>query len=257
MGWLFKKYRYLMSVSFILLSLLSSNAVLAADDSTDQLKAQIKERLEQRAKEIEDQLTELEERERVLEEEAKNREERLRYLEEKKRELEENARKKVEQQMEEQKLEESKLNEQLNTSEYQLTLEKLRNFKPIEQQVEYASANVKVYYGENTVVFDQEPVIVNNSTTVVPLRVIVELFGTAVIWDDNGKIIVLEKDGKIVVMQIGNKTTYVNNIAGNLETEPLLINGVTMIPVRFIAEAFDTKVQWVDETRTIHITPIK
>ena len=43
-------------------------------------------------------------------------------------------------------------------------------------------------------------------------------------------------------------TTYIYS-----DVEPTIINSRTLVPVRFISEAFDCKVEWIGESQTVRI----
>ena len=58
-----------------------------------------------------------------------------------------------------------------------------------------------------------------------------------------------------VEMTIDSKTAYFNNKAQILDVAPVVLNGRTMLPARFIAESFGFDVNWDNDTKTISITP--
>lgn len=47
------------------------------------------------------------------------------------------------------------------------------------------------------------------------------------------------------------KFSYIDS--GNKDVAPIIENGRTLVPVRFIAEALDSEVEWVDETQTVNL----
>ena len=56
-----------------------------------------------------------------------------------------------------------------------------------------------------------------------------------------------------VVMVVGEKNAIAKNDIKRLNQEPIIENGVTLVPVRFIAEAFDATVQWDEATQIVSI----
>ena len=48
----------------------------------------------------------------------------------------------------------------------------------------------------------------------------------------------------------------VNGLKTTLDTFPQIVNGRTLVPLRFVAESMNAKVDWNDNTRTITITSI-
>lgn len=97
------------------------------------------------------------------------------------------------------------------------------------------------------------PVIVNGHT-LVPLRFIGEAFGATVDWDPVYKIVTIELKGKSIRLQVGAKYASVAGKTVTLETPPVILKGYTMVPIRFISEAFGAQVVWNAPTKGIVIT---
>jgi len=99
---------------------------------------------------------------------------------------------------------------------------------------------------------DAPPVILQGRT-MVPLRFIAEAFGAKVDWVAATKEITLWLDTIQLRLKIGQKTAYKNNETMTLDAPPVILQGRTMVPLRFIAEAFGAKVDWVAATKEIKI----
>lgn len=95
--------------------------------------------------------------------------------------------------------------------------------------------------------------IVQRGRTLVPFRVIGETLGANINWDNNKKEIVCSKDGKDILMKVGSNKVYIGNQQKELDMHPIVKNGRTFVPLRFIAETFDASVSWNKDTRTVHI----
>jgi len=63
-----------------------------------------------------------------------------------------------------------------------------------------------------------------------------------------------ESNKVLVNMQIGNKTAYVNGVPVSLDVPPQIINGRTMVPIRFVSENLGAEVNWDSNTKTVTIT---
>jgi S1-C subfamily serine protease len=63
-----------------------------------------------------------------------------------------------------------------------------------------------------------------------------------------------ESNKVLVNMQIGNKTAYVNGLPVSLDVPPQIINGRTMVPIRFVSENLGAEVNWDSNTKTVTIT---
>ncbi len=57
-----------------------------------------------------------------------------------------------------------------------------------------------------------------------------------------------------VKVQIGSDTAFINGEATALDAPPQIVDGRTVVPLRFIGEAFGAEFEWIGETKTITIT---
>lgn len=111
---------------------------------------------------------------------------------------------------------------------------------------------------------DSEGNVVNpqiiNDRTMVPFRKIFNSLGVTdenIIWNDETKTVIAKKDNIEIELQIDN-TTAKKTVSGEqteitLDSAPVIVDGRTMVPVRFIAESMDKKVAWDADSRTVII----
>ncbi len=97
------------------------------------------------------------------------------------------------------------------------------------------------------------PVIVGG-TAMVPLRFIGEAFGALVTWDPVFQIIDIELRGLPIRLQLGSNYASVAGKKVILQGIPVNMKGTTMVPIRFIGEAFGAQVVWNAPTQGIDIT---
>lgn len=102
-----------------------------------------------------------------------------------------------------------------------------------------------------------ESQIINNRT-MVPMRKIFESFGANVEWFNDTRSIKATTDTLEIGLQIGNEKATLKNLSGDtkeitLDSVPTVVNGRTLVPVRFIAESLEKKVDWDSENRTVVI----
>lgn len=116
-----------------------------------------------------------------------------------------------------------------------------------------AERYVTVVLDGETLEFDVQPQIINGRT-MVPLRKIFESMGATVDWDDVTRTAFAEKNTRFVEAQIDNFEMRINGVSKALDTAPMLLGGRTLVPVRFVAEAFGVLVDWDDETSTVTLT---
>ena len=118
--------------------------------------------------------------------------------------------------------------------------------------VVFAKGDIKVAIDGKQVEFDVKPQLIN-SRTMVPLRAIFEALGAEVDWENDTQTIVATKDGVTIVSTIGNTKMYVDDIEKTMDVAPMLVDGRTLVPVRFVAEAFECEVFWSDSDYAVYI----
>lgn len=98
------------------------------------------------------------------------------------------------------------------------------------------------------------PILCNNRT-LLPVRVVSELLGYDVNWDDANKMAYLVGDDgdTSVALSPNVDEVFVNSKGYTLDTVPMLFNGRLHVPVRFLAEVLGNKVSWNGETKRISI----
>ena len=99
------------------------------------------------------------------------------------------------------------------------------------------------------VIYDTAPVI-RNDRTLVPIRIVTETLGGKVDWNGVTKEVTLHIDGKEIKMTVG-KTLEKYGVA------PVIIDGRTFVPDRFVADELGATVAWDDATKTVTITKIE
>ncbi|MCX6328217.1 MAG: stalk domain-containing protein, partial [Bacteroidia bacterium] len=95
--------------------------------------------------------------------------------------------------------------------------------------------------------------VIKDGRTMVPLRFIGEAFGAEFAYDPVFKIIDINFGSDKIKMQIGKKTAFVNGIEIALDVAPYIVNGRTLVPIRFISETFGAEVVWDGTTKTVTI----
>lgn len=112
---------------------------------------------------------------------------------------------------------------------------------------------VRVHIDGHIIAFDTSPII-ENGTTLVGFRSVLEALGATVSWDEETKNVTAEKDGTVIRLTVGSDTAYVDDEAQALPAAPVIIGNSTMIPVRFISEQLGMKVSWNGETKLITVS---
>jgi hypothetical protein len=95
--------------------------------------------------------------------------------------------------------------------------------------------------------------LIRNGTTLVPLRFIAETFGVTPVWDGVFQVIDLMAGPSSIRLQIGQRFASVDGRRVGLDAAPVIQGGVTLVPLRFIAETLGAETRWEASTRTIII----
>ncbi|NLB53022.1 MAG: copper amine oxidase N-terminal domain-containing protein [Syntrophomonadaceae bacterium] len=104
---------------------------------------------------------------------------------------------------------------------------------------------------------DVSPVIKENRT-LLPIRFITEPIGADIQWIDAEKKVIINQSSTIIELWIGKNKAEINGRSvpidpDNSSVMPLIINGRTMMPLRFIAENLGCEVKWIPENSQIII----
>lgn len=119
--------------------------------------------------------------------------------------------------------------------------------------IDYIGAKVRVD-GELIAFEDQFPIILDEGYTFVPIRGVAEALGAEVEWDNENYQAVIDKNGVEIIIPINDDYAYVDYEPYLLDSPSRILNGRTLVPLRFIAEHLDCEVEWDSDTRTVLIT---
>jgi len=112
--------------------------------------------------------------------------------------------------------------------------------------------NDNAYINGEQVKIDAPPFI-SGGNVMVPLRFILTSFKANLDWDSIFQIITLTLGSNRMRLQIGNLRADVNGQLKMLPTAPVLIKGVTFVPLRFISENFGADVKWDGTLKAVSI----
>lgn len=95
--------------------------------------------------------------------------------------------------------------------------------------------------------------IITDGRTLVPIRAVAEALGGSVEWDNDTRTVSITKDSKVTKLVIDEVNAIVDESNVALDTAPVIMNGRTMLPLRFVAESLGADVEWNSEKREITI----
>ncbi|TCP55495.1 copper amine oxidase-like protein [Tumebacillus sp. BK434] len=115
------------------------------------------------------------------------------------------------------------------------------------------NSKVNVYVNGATLKVDQ-PAIVKNGRTLVPLRAIFEALGAEILWDEKTQTVTAKRENTVIKLQLKSKNAVVNGKTVTLDVPAESINYRTMVPVRFVSEALDAHVGWDAGTVSVFVS---
>jgi peptidoglycan endopeptidase LytE len=118
--------------------------------------------------------------------------------------------------------------------------------------------DLNVQVNKKQVIFpDAVPFIDDNNRVQVPIRFISESLGYKVNWRaiGNGNVqVILTNGDKQIQLTTGQNDVKINGETYTLDSEPMLLQGRTFVPVRHIAEALNAAVSWDEASATAIIS---
>ncbi len=98
---------------------------------------------------------------------------------------------------------------------------------------------------DGNVLLSDVPPVVEQGTTLAPMRIIFETLGAKVDYDNAAKRITAVKGDTTILLTLNQKTAYVNGQAKALALPAKAVNGRTLVPLRFVGEALGEQVNYV------------
>ncbi|HHT64032.1 MAG: N-acetylmuramoyl-L-alanine amidase [Bacillota bacterium] len=105
----------------------------------------------------------------------------------------------------------------------------------------------------NPVNLDVMPFIDAQNRTIVPLRFIGEELGYSFAWDAQAKQVAFTGNGVLIFLTVGSREAIVDGNKMLLDTEAVVKNGRTMVPLRFVLENLGVKVDFDSSTKIVNI----
>lgn len=116
----------------------------------------------------------------------------------------------------------------------------------------FAERRIKVAIDGSAMKLDVDPVI-KDGRTLVPVRAIAEATGAEVSWNPDTYTVVAKKGNTLVYIPVNRTEARVNGKEVPLDAPATIIDGRTMVPARFVAEAFSATVGWDAESQTVTV----
>ncbi|HUW66143.1 MAG TPA: stalk domain-containing protein [Spirochaetia bacterium] len=116
-----------------------------------------------------------------------------------------------------------------------------------------------IYSADNTrYVMDAAPFI-SDGRCFVPVRYLANALGVSddnVDWDAGNQTITIISGSTTIALRLGSTTLTVNGNPEIMDVMPVVVNGRTMLPARWVSQALGARIGWNPRTGTILITGI-
>ncbi|MCX6098148.1 MAG: stalk domain-containing protein [Caldiserica bacterium] len=108
------------------------------------------------------------------------------------------------------------------------------------------------------VTLDAAPII-QNGRTLLPVRYVAEPLGATVTWTAGTRTVTIQRSDLTLVLVVGRATVVVNGGSipidpADVRVVPIILQGRTMLPARFVAEQLGCAVSYDPTTRVVTIT---
>ena len=131
-----------------------------------------------------------------------------------------------------------------------------------QKQVKFvAGGNYYVVDNDSMVAMEAAPFIDENGRTMLPLRALSNAIGidaNQIHWDDATKTVTIEDgSGKEIRVTIGQQQIYVDNRVISMDTQAVIRDGYTYLPMRAVLNALgfdDSNIVWNEREKSVTIT---
>ncbi len=117
-----------------------------------------------------------------------------------------------------------------------------------------AVKNISIVFNQTPLTLTENPPLLINNRTLLPLRILFETMQATVNWDKTTNTITATRGTDTVTLSLNAKTVTKNGQTMQLDVAPFVTQNRTYIPLRFVGEAFGAQVDWNQTSKTIAIT---
>ncbi|KAF6574417.1 C40 family peptidase [Paenibacillus sp. SEL3] len=109
-----------------------------------------------------------------------------------------------------------------------------------------------VYVDDRPLQLAAQPLLLEG-TALVPMRQLFEAQGAELSWNESSKTVTATKNEAVLTYRMGELAATLNGKTLSLNVPGQIVEGNTMIPLRFVSEALGSTVKWDALTRAIRI----
>jgi hypothetical protein len=113
--------------------------------------------------------------------------------------------------------------------------------------------NIAVHVNGDPVYFRDQGPTTRSGRVLVPLRGVLEKMGADVFWNSQSQLVTATRGTNEIRLPIGSRIATVDGREVTLDVPASMINGRTMVPLRFVSESLGAEVAWNGRTQTVMI----
>ena len=119
------------------------------------------------------------------------------------------------------------------------------------------TGDIGVYINGTAVDFPDAKPFLSDGRTYVPARFVSEQLGAAINWDSDTKVITIKNGSDTFKLTVGSTKVTKNGSSVSMDAAPMLTDGRTMVPLRFVSEQLGATVKWDDSGNSVQISTTK
>jgi len=94
---------------------------------------------------------------------------------------------------------------------------------------------------------------IENSRTYVPVRYLGDALSAETGWDEGTQTVTVTLDDKVVKLVIDDKTLSIGDQTKQMDVAPVIRDGRTYLPARWVAESYGYTVRWNPQVQTVYV----
>lgn len=119
--------------------------------------------------------------------------------------------------------------------------------------ISYAEEPIQIYIDNEPLDPEYSPHVIEGRTF-VPIRVIAEKWGAVVGWNQQLQQVRIQKDRLMIDLFIDQHEAIVNRESVYSDAAPIVIEGKTMVPLRFVGELLGATIGYNHENHAVYVT---
>jgi len=114
------------------------------------------------------------------------------------------------------------------------------------------AADIQTYLDGRPLMFEVEPIL-TQGVTLVPMRDFLTALGADVQWNPAALTVTATLGDTKIAVQVGSRLAFVNDEPVLLPVSPELVDGHTMIPIRFVTDQLGYSICWDQEDWAVFV----